>query len=143
MGKKLLRRQFDLLGDLFRPGKLFAQYGTVQGQVIQDRDTGRSEASASSRWAEGRIRPRSGPERPGIRGRRLTVNEAKPREPRAGGGGGGYGGGGGGRGGYGGGGGGGGRGGSVAAAAAVVADATDLPRATSSMNHAGAPHRGS
>ena len=41
-------------------------------------------------------------------GRSLTVNEAKPREPRGGGGGGGYRGGGGG-GGYGGGGGGGGR----------------------------------
>ena len=40
-------------------------------------------------------------------GRRLTVNEARPREDRGGGGGGGYGGGGGGRGGYGGGGGGG------------------------------------
>ena len=45
-----------------------------------------------------------------INGRRLTVNEAKPREPRSGGGGGYGGGGGGGRGGYGGGGGGGGRG---------------------------------
>jgi hypothetical protein len=43
-----------------------------------------------------------------VNGRRLTVNEARPREPRPGGGGGGYGGGGGG---YGGGGGRGGRGG--------------------------------
>ena len=66
-------------------------------------------------------------------GRRLTVNEAKPREPRSGGGGG-----------YGGGGGGGGAAATVAAAAAavaasgggggvVVAGAIDQPRATSYM----------
>ena len=101
---------------------LFSQFGTVQSaQIIVDRDTNRSkgfgfvemdtdaEAQAAIQGLNGRDHD----------GRNLTVNEAKPREPRAavaaataavaaaGGGGGGYGGGGGGRGGYGGGGGGG------------------------------------
>jgi len=77
-----------------------------------DRMTGRSRASGSSRWAP-TTRPRpaiaalSGKDHDG---RPLTVNEARPREPRSGGGGGGGGGG------YGGGGGGGG----VAVAVAVT-----------------------
>jgi RNA recognition motif-containing protein len=102
----------------------FAQYGTVQSaQVIQDRDTGRSkgfgfvemDTEAEAQAAIDGLHDQE------YEGRRLTVNEAKPREPRTGGGGGGGGrggyggggGGGGGRGGYGGGGygGGGGRGG--------------------------------
>jgi RNA recognition motif-containing protein len=93
----------------------FAQYGTVQSaQVIQDRDTGRSKGFGfvemdTDAEAQAAIQGLNDQE---YDGRRLTVNEAKPREPRSGGGGGGYGGGGGGgRGGYGGGGGGGGRGG--------------------------------
>ena len=93
----------------------FAQYGTVQSaQVIQDRDTGRSKGFGfvemdTDAEAQAAIQGLNDQE---YDGRRLTVNEAKPREPRSGGGGGyGGGGGGGGRGGYGGGGGGGGRGG--------------------------------
>jgi RNA recognition motif-containing protein len=91
--------------------QLFAQFGTVQSaQVIQDRDTGRSkgfgfvemDTEAEAQAAIDGLHDREHD------GRRLTVNEAKPREDR--GGGGGYGGGGGGRsgggGGYGGGGGG-------------------------------------
>jgi RNA recognition motif-containing protein len=93
----------------------FAQYGTVQSaQVIQDRDTGRSKGFGfvemdTEAEAQAAIEGLHDQE---YDGRRLTVNEAKPREPRPGGGGGrggyggGYGGGGGGRGGYGGGGGG-------------------------------------
>jgi RNA recognition motif-containing protein len=90
----------------------FAQYGTVQSaQVIQDRDTGRSKGFGfvemdTDAEALAAIQGLNDQE---YEGRRLTVNEAKPREPRSGGGGrGGYGGGGGGggRGGYGGGGGG-------------------------------------
>ncbi|VTT96913.1 rna-binding protein : RNP-1 like RNA-binding protein OS=Planctomyces limnophilus (strain ATCC 43296 / DSM 3776 / IFAM 1008 / 290) GN=Plim_1587 PE=4 SV=1: RRM_1 [Gemmataceae bacterium] len=88
---------------------LFSQYGTVtKSQVIQDRETGRSRGFGfveMSSGAEEAVQAMNGAE---YQGRRLTVNEAKPREER--GGGGGYGGGGG-RGGYGGGGGGGGRGG--------------------------------
>jgi RNA recognition motif-containing protein len=104
----------------------FAQFGTVQSaQVIQDRDTGRSKGFGfvemdTEAEAQAAIQGLHDQE---YDGRRLTVNEAKPREPRSGGGGGGgYGGGGGGgggrssgggggRGGYGGGSGGGGYGG--------------------------------
>ena len=68
------------------------------GQVIQDRDTGRSKGfgfveMASDNEARDAI---SGLNETELDGRRLTVNEAKPREERSGGGGGG----GGGRGGY-------------------------------------------
>ncbi|VTR94765.1 rna-binding protein : RNP-1 like RNA-binding protein OS=Planctomyces limnophilus (strain ATCC 43296 / DSM 3776 / IFAM 1008 / 290) GN=Plim_1587 PE=4 SV=1: RRM_1 [Gemmata massiliana] len=91
--------------------QLFGQYGTVtKVQVISDRETGRSRGFGfveMSSGAEEAVAAMNGAE---YQGRRLTVNEAKPREerPRGGGGGGGYGGGGGG---YGGGGGGGRRGG--------------------------------
>jgi RNA recognition motif-containing protein len=101
---------------------LFGPFGTVQSaQVIMDRDTGRSKGFGfvemnSADEAQAAI---NGLHEKENNGRRLTVNEAKPREERGGGGGGGRGGygggggrgggGGGGRGGYGGGGGGGGR----------------------------------
>jgi RNA recognition motif-containing protein len=97
--------------------ELFSHYGTVQSaQVIVDRDTNRSKGfgfveMGSDAEAQAAIQ---GLHEHEYDGRRLTVNEAKPREAR-GGGGGGYGGGGrsGGGGGYGGGrsGGGGGYGG--------------------------------
>jgi RNA recognition motif-containing protein len=91
--------------------QLFSQFGTVQSaQVITDRDTGRSKGFGfvemdTDAEAQEAIRNLHDQDH---NGRRLTVNEARPREPRPGGGGGG-----GGRGGYGGGGGssGGGRGG--------------------------------
>jgi RNA recognition motif-containing protein len=92
--------------------QLCGQHGTVQSaEVIQDRDTGRSKGfgfvqMGSDAEAQAVIAALNGHE---LDGRALTVNEAKPREPRSGGGGGGGyggGGGGGGRGGYGGGGGG-------------------------------------
>ena len=104
---------------------LFSEFGTVQSaQIIVDRDTNRSKGfgfveMGSDAEAQAAIDGLHDQEH---NGRRLTVNEAKPREDRGGGGGrGGYGGGGGGRsggggygggrGGYGGGSGGGGRGG--------------------------------
>ena len=94
--------------------QLFGQYGTVtKAQVISDRETGRSRGFGfveMSSGADEAVAAMNGAE---YQGRRLTVNEAKPREERPRSGGGGYGGGGGGgsRGGYGGGyGGGGGRG---------------------------------
>ena len=77
--------------------QLFSEFGTVQSaQVIQDRDTGRSKGfgfveMGSDAEAQAAIQGLHDQE---VNGRRLTVNEAKPREPR--GGGGGYGGGGGG-----------------------------------------------
>src|ERR1043165_8076028 len=91
---------------------LFAQAGAVQDvMLMQDKFTGKSRGFAfvtmsSEQEAQNAISQLNGTP---IEGRPLTVNEARPREPRpAGGGGRGYGGGGGG---YGGGGGGGGYGG--------------------------------
>ena len=91
--------------------QLFGQYGSViKVQIISDRDTGRSRGFAFVEMGDGveaAVEATNGME---YGGRRLSVNEARPREERprgGGGGGGGYGGGGGGgRGGYGGGGGG-------------------------------------
>ena len=86
--------------------QLFSQYGTVQSaQVITDRETGRSKGFGfvemdTDAEAQEAIRALHDQDHGG---RRLTVNEARPREPRSGGGGfgggGGYGGGGGGYGG--------------------------------------------
>jgi hypothetical protein len=97
--------------------QLFGQYGTVtKAQVISDRDTGRSRGFGFVEMGDGAEAAIEALNDAEFQGRRLTVNEAKPREERPRGGGGyGGGGGGGGRGGYGGGygggGGGGGRGG--------------------------------
>jgi RNA recognition motif-containing protein len=87
--------------------ELFEQYGQVRSaQVLSDRETGRSRGFGFVEMdndpdADAAIESLDGNDH---QGRRLTVNEAKPRSQ---GGGGGYGGG---RGGYGGGGGGGGGG---------------------------------
>jgi RNA recognition motif-containing protein len=94
--------------------QLFSQHGTVaRAQVILDRETGRSRGFGFVEMpneAEAKVAVEA-LNNFNFQGRPLTVNEARPREPRpGGGGGGGYGGGGGGRG-YGGGGGGGGYGG--------------------------------
>ncbi|MCK4343316.1 MAG: RNA-binding protein [Phycisphaerae bacterium] len=83
--------------------QMFSPHGAVESaQVIDDRATGRSKGfgfveMGSDAEAQAAISALNGQDHGG---RALTVNEAKPREPR-----------GGGRGGYGGGGGGGGRGG--------------------------------
>jgi RNA recognition motif-containing protein len=86
---------------------MFEPFGAVQSaQVIMDRDTGRSKGfgfveMSSDQEGQAAI---EGMHDKDMNGRKLTVNEARPREdrgPRGGGGGGG------GRGGYGGGGGGG------------------------------------
>ena len=86
--------------------ELFAQAGTVQEvSLMQDKFTGKSRGFAfvtmsSEEDAQNAISKLNGQT---VEGRALTVNEARPREPRPPGGGGrGYGGGGGG-GGYGGG----------------------------------------
>jgi RNA recognition motif-containing protein len=76
---------------------LLSPHGTVQSaEVIMDRSTGRSKGFGfvemnSDSEAQAAITALNGQEQGG---RSLTVNEAKPREPRSGGGG--YGGGGGG-----------------------------------------------
>lgn len=84
---------------------MFEPFGQVDSaQVVIDRETGRSRGfgfvemgnDEEAKAAIGQVNGQA------INGRPLTVNEAKPREPRSGG----FGGGGGGRGGFGGGGGG-------------------------------------
>ncbi len=85
--------------------KLFADYGAVsRAQVTTDRETGRSRGFGFVEMSDGgeaAIQALNGAQ---FQGRTLTVNEARPREPRPAGGGGrsqggGYGGGGGGGGG--------------------------------------------
>ena len=81
----------------------FAPYGTIQSaSVVIDRDSGQSRGfgfveMATAEEAKAAITALNGSQ---MDGRSLTVNEAKPQEPRSGGGGGGRfgGGGGGGRG---------------------------------------------
>ena len=87
----------------------FAEFGEVtKAQVTTDRETGRSRGFGFVEMSSGGDEAINALNGSQVGGRTLTVNEAKPREPRTGGGGGGYGGGGGrsGGGGYGGGGGG-------------------------------------
>ncbi len=71
---------------------LLSPHGTIESaDVIMDRDTGRSKGfgfveMGSDSEAQAAISALNGQEQGG---RALTVNEAKPREPRSGGGGGG------------------------------------------------------
>ena len=69
---------------------LFEQYGGVNSAtVISDRETGRSRGFGFVEMREGgneAVEALNGQE---VEGRRLTVNEARPREDRGGGGGGG------------------------------------------------------
>jgi cold-inducible RNA-binding protein len=118
MGKKLYVGNLPFSATESAISDLFSQIGGVDSvRLITDRDSGRSKGfgfveMASDEDAEKAISELNGKE---FEGRALTVNEARPQEPRTGGGGGGGfrggRGGGGGGGGYGGGGGGGGRGG--------------------------------
>jgi RNA recognition motif-containing protein len=95
MGKKLYVGNLSYDVSSADLEQLFAPHGTVESaQVIEDRSTGRSKGFAfvemsSAAEAEAAISALNGQEQGG---RTLTVNEARPREPR-----------GGGRGGYGGG----------------------------------------
>jgi RNA recognition motif-containing protein len=80
--------------------ELFGEHGTVESaRVITDKFTGRSRGfgfveMSSQEEAQAAIDKLNGTD---LEGRSLTVNEAKPREPRTGDGGDGGGGGGGGR----------------------------------------------
>jgi len=68
--------------------QLFAQYGTVtRAQVTTDRETGRSRGFGFVEMSEGGDEAIAALNGQQVDGRTLTVNEAKPREPRAGGGG--------------------------------------------------------
>ena len=79
--------------------QMFAEFGSVtSAKIIMDRDSGRSKGfgfveMSSSSEAQSAIEKMNGHE---VEGRALTVNEARPQEPRSGG----FGGGGGSRGGY-------------------------------------------
>jgi RNA recognition motif-containing protein len=96
VGKKLYVGNLSYSVDGAQLEELFAKYGGVRSaQVVLDRDTGRSKGfgfvemadDAEAREAIEGLNERE------LDGRRLTVNEARPKEPR-----GGYGGGRGGRG---------------------------------------------
>lgn len=99
MGKKLYVGNLSYNVDGAQLEELFSKYGEVRSaEVIQDRDTGRSKGFAFVEMADDNaareaIEGLNGTEQDG---RQLTVNEARPKEPRSGGGG--YGGGRGGRG---------------------------------------------
>jgi len=117
MGRKLYVGNLPFSTTESALSDLFASIGTVDSaRLITDRDTGRSKGfgfveMSSEEEAQRAIDELNGKE---LEGRALTVNEAKPQEPRSGGFGGGGGGGRGGGGGHRGGGGGfggGGRGG--------------------------------
>ena len=110
MGKKLYVGNLSYQTESSELQEMFSEFGQVQSaEVISDRETGRSKGfgfveMGSDDEAQAAIAGMNGKE---MGGRALTVNEAKPKEPRSGG----FGGGGGGRsggggGGYGGGGGG-------------------------------------
>jgi RNA recognition motif-containing protein len=74
--------------------QLFSQYGNVtSASVISDRDTGRSRGFGFVEMADGGEQAVEALNGQDLQGRALTVNEAKPREPRRSGGGGGGGGG--------------------------------------------------
>ncbi len=82
---------------------LFGAYGVTSASLVMDRETGRPRGFgfvevADSQQGNAAISALNGQN---VDGRDLTVNEAKPREPRSGGFGGGRGGSGGGRGGRG------------------------------------------
>ena len=103
MGKKLYVGNLGYDVSTSDLEQMFSAHGTVESaQVIEDRATGRSKGfgfveMSSATEAEAAINALNGQDHGG---RALTVNEAKPREPRSGGRGG-YGGGGGGGRGYG------------------------------------------
>ncbi len=95
MGKKLYVGNLSYNVDGARLEELFSQYGTVRSaEVVQDRDTGRSKGFGFVEMADDNsaLEAISGLNESEQDGRRLTVNEARPKEPRSGGGGGGYGG---------------------------------------------------
>jgi cold-inducible RNA-binding protein len=91
---------FEVTSDELR--EAFSEFGNVtSATVVMDRETGRSRGFGFVEMADGgedAIQKLNGTD---LKGRNITVNEARPREERGGGGGGR------GRGGYGGGGGGG------------------------------------
>lgn len=63
--------------------QLFGLYGTVtKAQVVTDRDTGRGRGFAFVEMSDGADAAITAANGADFQGRRLTVNEAKPREDR-------------------------------------------------------------
>lgn len=61
----------------------FARFGTVtRAQVVEDRETGRSRGFGFVEMADGAEEAVSQMNGAMLGGRTLTVNEARPREPR-------------------------------------------------------------
>lgn len=93
MGKKVYVGNLSYNTSASDLQQLFGQYGTVESaEVISDRMTGQSKGfgfveMSSREEAQAAIAALNGRAHDG---RTLTVNEAKPREPRAGGGHGGH-----------------------------------------------------
>ncbi|HNV70086.1 MAG TPA: RNA-binding protein [Candidatus Ozemobacteraceae bacterium] len=100
MGKKLYVGNMSYRTTNEELNEMFSQYGQVQSaEVIMDRATNRSKGfgfveMSNDQEAQAAISALNGKE---VGGRQLTVNEARPKEPRQGGMGGGRGGFGGGR----------------------------------------------
>ena len=95
MGKKLYVGNLSYDMNKSDLEQMFAAYGAVtSAQVISDRETQRSKGfgfveMSTDQEAQAAIAALNGKS---IEGRALTVNEARPQEPRSGGGGGGFGG---------------------------------------------------
>jgi RNA recognition motif-containing protein len=107
VGKKLYVGNLSYSVDNSQLEEMFSKFGDVRSaEVIQDRDTGRSKGFGFVEMADDNAAREAieGMNNQEHDGRTMTVNEARPKEPRGGGGGGyggGRGGGGGGRGSYG------------------------------------------
>ena len=94
MGKKLYVGNLSYSVDRAQLEEMFSAFGTVRSaEVIQDRDTGRSKGCGFVEMADDNAAREAinGLNEKEQDGRRLTVNEARPKESRSGGG---YGGGG-------------------------------------------------
>jgi RNA recognition motif-containing protein len=91
VGKKLYVGNLSYSVDNTQLEEMFAKFGAVRSaEVIQDRDTGRSKGfgfveMGDDNAAREAIEGLNDREQDG---RRMTVNEARPKEPRSGGGGG-------------------------------------------------------
>lgn len=89
MAKKLYVGNLSYNMDSSMLGEMFSPHGTVQSaEIIADRETGRSKGfgfveMSTEAEMNTALAAMSGRE---IDGRTITVNEAKPREPREGGG---------------------------------------------------------
>ena len=89
MGKKLYVGNLSYSVDGAKLEELFSQYGSVRSaEVVQDRDTGRSKGFGFVEMADDNsaLEAINGLNDREQDGRRLTVNEARPKEPRNGGG---------------------------------------------------------